>query len=166
MRINLAVVVFALLFGASGIHWLRSGDGEPLTPQEALEAVLAEVDGEIDLAELPLRQALVQGDGALTLVTFEDPNCPYCAELDEKLALLDDATIYTFLLPVLSEDSESKARRIWCAPDRTAAWKDWMLNHRPPSGAGDCDTSALNGNLDIAEQMGIQSVPYLLRAKE
>jgi thiol:disulfide interchange protein DsbC len=163
----MAAAVFALLYVAASIYFLQYSGGGSGAEQDA-ESVLAETDGEIDLDELPLWQAIKQerGGGGLALVTFEDPNCPYCAELDEKLARLDNATIYTFLLPVLSEDSELKSRQIWCAHDRAAAWNDWMLKHRAPSGAGDCDTSALDGNLKIARELGIQSVPYLLHAKK
>ncbi|MDR2261685.1 MAG: DsbC family protein [Azoarcus sp.] len=165
MRMKMAAAVFALLYVAASIYFLQySGSGA----ERDAESVLAETDGEIDLDELPLWQAIKQeqGGGGLVLVTFEDPNCPYCAELDEKLARLDNATIYTFLLPILSEDSELKSRQIWCARDRAAAWNDWMLKRRAPSGAGDCDTSALDENLEIGRKLGIQSVPYLLQAKE
>jgi thiol:disulfide interchange protein DsbC len=137
------------------------------TPDEIAAEVLESADGEIDLNDLPLQQAIrqVHGDGELIVVTFEDPNCPFCTRLDEKLAHLDNVTIYTFLLPILSEDSDLKSRQIWCAQDRSAAWNGWMLKRQIPPGNGDCDTGALALNLAIGERLGIQGVPYLLRAK-
>ena len=140
---------------------------EPATPEEALQAVLARVDGQIGLAALPLEQAIqqVRGNGEPILVSFEDPNCTYCVQLNKHLKRLDNVTLYTFLTPMLSEDSVAKSRRIWCAPDPATAWNDWMLARRLPSGAGDCDTTALDRNLELGEEMGIRGVPYLLRAK-
>jgi thiol:disulfide interchange protein DsbC len=124
--------------------------------------------GDIDLADLPLQQAIkqVNGKGTHVLVTFEDPNCPYCSELDQKISQLDDVTLYTFLLPILSEDSRIKSNRIWCANDRAAAWNDWMLRYREPAPTRPCDTTAITKNLQIGKKLGIQGVPYLLQAKQ
>ena len=69
---------------------------------------------------LPLDGAIkmVRGTGKNVLVTFEDPNCSYCKKLVRELQGVKDITIYTFLLPVLSEDSVTKSRAIWCSADR------------------------------------------------
>jgi thiol:disulfide interchange protein DsbC len=146
---------------------LQYRDKEPATPEEALLDVLASVDGAIELGRLPLEDAIkqVRGNGELILVSFEDPNCVYCIKLDKKLNYLDNITLYTFLTPMLSEDSVIKARRIWCDLTPALAWNDWMLKRRLPSGAGDCDATALDRNLQLGETIGIRGVPYLLRAK-
>lgn len=69
----------------------------------------------IDFDSLPLDNAfkLVRGDGSRVLATFEDPNCGYCKRLAAEIATLDDVTVYTFLYPILNEDSERKSRNIW-----------------------------------------------------
>jgi hypothetical protein len=66
---------------------------------------------------LPLHDAIktVRGNGARTLVTFEDPNCLYCKKLHRELQKLSNVTIYTFMVPILSEDSHTKAAEIWCS---------------------------------------------------
>ena len=140
---------------------------EPVTPEEVFRAVLARVDGSIELDKLPLQDAIkqVRGNGELILVSFEDPNCLYCIELDKNLNRLDNVTLYTFLIPLLSEDSIAKSRRIWCDSNSAAAWNDWMLKRRLPANAGDCDATALDRNLALGEAMGIQVVPYLFRVK-
>ena len=91
----------------------------------------------IDFADLPLVLAAkqVKGRGRRVLATFEDPNCAYCRKLAQELEKLDDITVYTFLLPILSEDSADKARAIWCAKDRGRAWRDWILNGKQPGKA-------------------------------
>ncbi|MDR3087684.1 MAG: DsbC family protein [Azoarcus sp.] len=128
------------------------------------QSIFPEIDGTIDIAQLPLENAIkqVRGNGKIQLVSFEDPNCLYCAKLDRNLARLENLTLYTFLLPILSEDSVVKSRRIWCAPDRALAWNDWMLKRRLHSGPENCDTTALDMNLKLGEKIGIRSVPYLL----
>jgi thiol:disulfide interchange protein DsbC len=162
MKTGLAI--FVILCAAVALFRLQG------TPTEAtsVAALIEEyADGEISLADLPVQQAIkqVHGNGTQVLVTFEDPNCPYCAELDKKLSRFDDITLYTFLLPVLSPDSEVKSRRIWCATDRAAAWKNWMVQGQTPTGTEDCDTTALTKNLEIGERLGIRGVPYLLQVK-
>jgi len=83
----------------------------------------------IKFGELPLDRAIkqVRGDGKRVMATFEDPNCGYCKRLAKDLQKLDNVTIYTFLLPILSEDSVHKSKQIWCSADRAKAWNDWML---------------------------------------
>ena len=91
----------------------------------------------IRFADLPLKLAAkqVKGKGRRVLATFEDPNCAYCRKLAQDLEKLDDITVYTFLLPILSEDSTDKARAIWCARDKGRAWRDWIINGKHPGKA-------------------------------
>ena len=95
----------------------------------------------VDFKSLPLDRAVktVRGDGSRTLVTFEDPNCGFCKKLHKDLTGLKNVTIYTFLYPILSQDSVDKARAIWCAKDRARAWDDLMLHGKAPAAAAaDC----------------------------
>jgi thiol:disulfide interchange protein DsbC len=164
---GILLVLFLLLITV-GIPYYQFLRRAAMSPAEIADEILAGTDGEIKLDSLPLSQAIkqVHGNGDLILVTFEDPNCLFCAKLDEKLARLDNATLYTFLLPILSDDSALKSRLIWCAHDPAMAWSDWMLKRRLPVGTENCDASALAGNLEIGGKLGIRSVPYLLRAKK
>ena len=102
----------------------------------------------IKFSELPLERAIkqVKGDGRRVLATFEDPNCGYCKRLAKDLQKLDNVTVYTFLYPILSEDSVRKSRQIWCASDRAKAWSDWMVEGRALNGKEDCDVSAIARN--------------------
>lgn len=158
-------VAALLLLFVTANFWFRGK--EPASPEERLSALLSRADGTIELGALPLEQAIkqVRGSGSPVLVSFEDPVCPYCAKLDKKLSRLDDVTLYTFLVPILSEDSPVKARRIWCAPDPALAWNNWMLQYKLPAAAGSCDTAALDRNLALWKTMGIVGVPRLFRAK-
>ncbi len=163
---DILVAAILILCVAASIHF-QPRKKEPVTPEEVFRAVLARVDGPIELDGLPLEDAIkqVRGNGELVLVSFEDPNCLYCIELDKNLNHLDNVTLYTFLIPLLSEDSLTKSRRIWCDSDPGTAWNNWMLKRQLPPGAGDCDTTALDRNIALGEAIGILVVPYLFRAK-
>ncbi|MCG2576500.1 DsbC family protein [Dechloromonas sp. XY25] len=113
--------------------------------------------------ELPLDRAIkqVRGDGKRVLATFEDPNCGYCKRLAKEMLKLDNVTIYTFLLPILSEDSVRKSRQIWCTADRAKTWNDWMLDGKAPAGREDCDTSAITKNQEFGRKLNISGTPTL-----
>lgn len=118
----------------------------------------------INFADLPLNQAIrqVRGNGKRVIATFEDPNCIYCKKLAKDLQNLKDATIYTFLVPVLSADSDAKAKNIWCAPDRAKAWNEWMLEGKPPASAT-CD-NPIAKNAEFARKLRIGGTPTMFMA--
>ena len=117
----------------------------------------------IKFSELPLERAIkqVRGDGKRVLATFEDPNCGYCKRLAKDLQKLDNVTIYTFLYPILSEDSIRKSKQIWCSADRAKAWNDWMVEGRAPAGKEDCDTSAVVKNQEFGRRLNISGTPTM-----
>jgi thiol:disulfide interchange protein DsbC len=154
--IILLVLLGAVLFGDEFKEWKTM-------------VILEEyIDDEIAFADLPIEQAIKysKGSGKPVLATFEDPNCPYCAKLDEQLYALDNVTLYTFLVPILSEDSWMKSRQIWCAPVPLNAWKNWMLKEEVPSGTANCDVSALRKNLTMLQKLNASGVPHMLAVKD
>ena len=68
----------------------------------------------IDFASLPLKDAMVwkQGSGARKIAVFADPNCGYCKKFERELQQVKDITVYTFLIPILGDDSPEKATNI------------------------------------------------------
>lgn len=117
----------------------------------------------IKFNELPLERAIkhVRGDGKRLLATFEDPNCGYCKRLAKDLLKLDNVTIYTFLYPILSEDSVRKSKQIWCSADRAKSWNDWMVDGKAPSGRDDCDTAAVGKNQEFGRKLNITGTPTM-----
>ncbi|UCV04320.1 DsbC family protein [Dechloromonas denitrificans] len=117
----------------------------------------------IRFGDLPFERAIkqVRGDGKRVLATFEDPNCGYCKRLAKDLQKLDNVTIYTFLLPILSEDSIRKSKQIWCSADRAKTWNDWMLDGKAPAGRDDCDTSAVSKNQEFGRKLSISGTPTM-----
>jgi thiol:disulfide interchange protein DsbC len=129
------------------------------------EARLAEIN-KVDFASLPLANAVkvVKGNGSRKIAVFSDPNCPYCKQLEASLKSIDNVTVYTFLYPVLSDDSTAKAKAIWCSADRAKTWEAWMLERRAPSGTGSCDTSAIDKNLALGRGMNVTGTPTIILA--
>lgn len=105
----------------------------------------------------------VKGNGRRILYTFEDPNCGYCKRLQQELEKVTDITIYTFLMPILSQDSVDKSRAVWCAPDRAKAWDDLMLRATLPQGGGACSTP-IERNLQLMRRFGIRGTPAIYLA--
>lgn len=141
-------------FGGS-IYDIRTLPPRNLTEESTGRAVVQILNGSRDLA---IRR--VKGNGKRTLYTFEDPNCGYCKQLSRELAKVDDVTIYTFLLPILSQDSIEKSRAVWCAKDRAKAWDDLMLNAALPEGGNACNTP-IERNLQLMRRFGIRGTPAI-----
>jgi thiol:disulfide interchange protein DsbC len=120
----------------------------------------------IKFSELPLERAIkqVRGDGKRIMATFEDPNCGYCKRLAKDLLKLENVTVYTFLYPILSEDSVRKSKQIWCSTDRAKAWNDWMVDGKAPAGREDCDTSAVTKNQEFGRKLNISGTPTMFFA--
>jgi thiol:disulfide interchange protein DsbC len=129
--------------------------------QKRLDAAL-----KVDFKSLPFDRAIktVRGNGSRVLATFEDPNCPYCKKLWQNMQVLNNVTIYTFLLPILSQDSQEKAKAIWCSKDRATAWDDFIVQGKaPPAAAADCKTP-LEQNLALGRDFGINGTPTIVFA--
>ncbi|MCB5188466.1 DsbC family protein [Methylobacillus caricis] len=140
---------------------------EPKTKRDITGERLDELT-RVDFSALPLDQAIkvVKGNGSKKLVVFSDPDCPYCKRLEQKeLTSITDVTIYTFLFPLeqLHPDAGNKSRAIWCAPDRSKAWQDWVLNGQLPKAQGTCDTP-IEKIAELGKKMNVTSTPTLIFA--
>jgi len=116
----------------------------------------------IKWSDLPLNDAIkvVRGNGTRQIAVFADPNCGFCKKLEKSFQQLDNVTIYTFLVPLLSADSATKSKQIWCASDRNKAWNAWMLENQTPSGKGECATP-LDRNTSLAKKLGVTGTPAM-----
>lgn len=102
----------------------------------------------------------VRGNGTRQLAIFSDPNCGYCKRLEKSLQQLDNVTIYTYLIPILSADSIQKSKQIWCSTDPNKTYMDWMINGVAPTGKTDC-ANPLDKNLTYAKSYGITGTPTI-----
>jgi len=119
----------------------------------------------VPFEQLPLKNAFTQvrGNGKRKLVVFADPNCGYCKRFEKDLQKLDNVTIQHVLYPILGEDSKTKSKNIWCAKDKAKVWNDWMINGTTPP-AANCDTSAIEANVEFGKKNRITGTPTLFFA--
>jgi thiol:disulfide interchange protein DsbC len=121
----------------------------------------------IKFSDLPLDSAIkqVKGDGKRVIAVFEDPNCGYCKRLRQTtLKDLNNVTIYTFMYNILSEDSFVKSKNIWCSPDRSKAWDEWMISGKAaPVAAASCQTPN-DKVLALGQKLKIQGTPAIFFA--
>jgi len=69
-------------------------------------------------------------------------------------------TVYTFLTPILSQDSVEKARAVWCAGDRAKAWDDLMLKAALPEGGGACN-APIERTIGLMKRFGVRGTPAI-----
>ena len=108
---------------------------------------------------------MVKGDGKRVIAIFEDPNCGYCKQFRKTtLKDVDNITVYTYMLNILSEESAVKSRNVWCAPDRNKAWDEWMLNNKVPAAT---DPKCVNPNdevLELSRKIRVNATPAIFFA--
>ena len=114
---------------------------------------------------LPFEDAIkiVKGDGSRKLAVFEDPDCPFCKQVEANIAQLNNYTLYVFLYPIeqLHADAVNKSKKVWCAKDRSKAWLDLMLKNQVPQNKGDC-ANPVARNIDLAAQLRIGGTPAVI----
>lgn len=118
----------------------------------------------LEFKSFPLDDAIkmVNGNGKRQLVVFADPNCGYCKELERQLVKIDNVTVYTFLYPILGQDSAVKSRNIFCAKDNSKAWSDWMLSSKKaPDAALSCTAVALQRNVALGRKLKVSGTPAM-----
>jgi thiol:disulfide interchange protein DsbC len=134
---------------------------EAESSKDLTEARLEEVN-KIKFTDLPLDLAAksVKGNGKRVIAVFEDPNCGYCKRFRKTLNEINDVTVYTFMYPILGEDSKTKVKNIWCSADRAKAWDDWMLNAKVPAAApSSCSAAANDKVVEIGRKLGVSGTP-------
>ena len=146
---------------ASGSHLILGDLVESKTMSNLTEAKMDQLNAIAFEKDLPLNLALksVSGTGSRKIAVFEDPNCGYCKRFRrETLTRLQDVTVYTFVFPVLSQDSVDKAQKILCASDQSRMLDDWMLLNKTPSGDGKCQ-SPVAELVSLGRNLGVTGTP-------
>jgi thiol:disulfide interchange protein DsbC len=125
-----------------------------------------EVLSRIAFADLPLDAALkqVKGDGKRRIAIFEDPNCGYCKHLRETLKAMDNVTVYTFMYNILSPESATISRNIWCTANAPQAWDDWMLAGKAAPDAPASCKAPNDQVLAFGQKIRINATPTLFFA--
>ena len=148
-------------------HIVDIGTRSSLTAKRKLEFERAN-SPVFDAASLNFDDAIKTVYGKPTpgrvLVTFEDPRCGFCKKLSQDLAGIKDLVVYTFPVSFLGPQSRDLNEAIWCAPDRSAAWKAAMAG-QPVAGGTKCgDNAALDRNMDLARKFRVTGTPTMYSA--
>lgn len=134
------------------------------TSKDITQARLDEIN-RIKFSDLPLDVAIksVKGNGKRVIAVFEDPNCGYCKRFRKTLADTKDITIYTFMYPILSDDSRAKVKNVACSADKAKTWDDWMINGKAPAAATEsCNpTAQIEKVLELGRKFKVTGTPTL-----
>lgn len=142
-------------------HALIEGQMIDLKTSRNLTRERTEELSSINFKDLPLQLAFrqVQGSGRRVMAIFEDPNCGYCRKMRAELVAVKDVTIHTFVLPILSPDSEVKSRNALCASDKSKAWNDLMIAGKaPPTASPSCDAPIARLK-ELGRNLGVSGTP-------
>jgi thiol:disulfide interchange protein DsbC len=117
----------------------------------------------IKFSDLAIKDALktVRGDGTRVIAVFADPNCGYCKTLEKNLLSMDNITIFTYLIPILSADSTAKSKAIWCSAEPSKAWINLMTQQLQPTVANADCVNPLDRNLALAKKIGVTGTPTI-----
>ena len=118
----------------------------------------------IDFSKLPMADAIktVYGNGQSKFAVFADPNCGYCKKLESSLTSLKDATVYTFPVAILGQDSVTKVTSLECATgDKSKLWHAMLTDGAKPV-TKTCANGAAGRNLELFKSFGFQGTPSLV----
>lgn len=139
--------------------------GALMDMQKRLDLTAQQMDKRMNIPfdRLPLQHAIkeVHGNGSQVLAVFEDPYCPICRVFTKFLDQLDDVTIYRFMFPVISPQSQELARGAWCSSDKAGIWKAMMAGAKPQLYQG-CNIDGLAAILATGERYQINNTPTVV----
>ncbi len=134
--------------------------------QESLGGAAEPAERYVDVAKIPLGDALVMGDkdAPKKVIVFTDPDCPFCgklhAELKKVLAERKDIVFYLKLMPLkFHPDAHWKAESIICSKSLDLLDKNFDKKPIPKPA---CETKVVDETIKVAEELGITGTPTLI----
>ena len=120
----------------------------------------------IDLATIPLNEAIVMGDpkAPKKVIIFTDPDCPFCdrlhTEVKKVLETRKDIVFYLKLYPLpMHKDAYWKSKAIVCKKSVQMLEDNFA---KKPIEKAECDTKEIDDNLKLAEKLGISGTPAII----
>ncbi|MGW8161267.1 MAG: DsbC family protein [Desulfobulbales bacterium] len=120
----------------------------------------------IDVSVIPMDDALVVGDTAARhkIIVFDDPECPYCAKLQEEMKKVigqrPDIAFLIKMFPLKSHpNAYAKAKAIVCA--KSLEMLEASLAGKP-LGPPSCEADQVEKNIALADSIGIRSTPTMI----
>lgn len=154
-----------LLYVDEGVNFVLQGSITNAKTRQNLTAVQLAKLTALPFDKLPFTQAIkvVRGEGKRKMAVFEDPDCPFCKQLEHEMLSVDNVTVYVFLYPIeqLHPGATRKALQIWCSPDPAKAWLAAVNEGIAPAGNGDCP-HPLAALEQLARQHRITGTPTMI----
>jgi thiol:disulfide interchange protein DsbC len=147
---------------SSGAYVIQGNIFEVRTGRDLTEERLRRLSA-IKFEALPLDQAVKvqRGDGRRVLAMFSDPYCPYCQQFEKGLLQIDNITVYVFMYPVIRPEKADHSKAVWCSPDRSKAWLELAIDHKPPAATPDCD-NPVDKIVKLGRSLRVNSTPTLI----
>jgi thiol:disulfide interchange protein DsbC len=134
--------------------------------QESLQQVNKETPKYVDASAISLDNALLIGekDARYKVLVFTDPDCPFCGklhtELKKVIAENKDMAFYLKLIALpMHPDARWKSQTMLCA-NSIKILEDNFEGRPVPK--PDCDTKAVDDNINLARELGITGTPTLV----
>jgi thiol:disulfide interchange protein DsbC len=163
--------LYEVVAGDQIFYWADNGYmvfGEIWSKEgKSLTAARREEIASIAVKNLPLKKAVVIGNGKHQIIEFTDPDCPYCRKVDSFLASRSDVTRHIFFFPLsIHPHAANKAKLILCSQDKAATYKTVLSGRYDsipiPSLAESCDGEGiLKEHLALATKLGVRGTPNL-----
>lgn len=120
----------------------------------------------VDVSRIPLEDALLLGDpkAKTKVIVFTDPECPYCKRLHPEIkeVVKRDPSI-AFLIKLyplkMHPNAYGISKSIVCARSMELLEASFAGKPVPPA---TCETKAIDENIALARELGIQSTPTLI----
>jgi thiol:disulfide interchange protein DsbC len=136
------------------------------TTQETLNGLSKPADRYVDVARIPVGDALVMGekDARYKVIVFTDPDCPFCGKLHAELKKIvsdrKDMAFYLKLMPLkFHPDAYWKAQSILCAKSLQRLEENF---EKRPIPKPDCETKIVDETVKLGEELGITGTPTLI----
>jgi len=134
--------------------------------QESLGGLNEPADRYIDLAKIPVGDALLLGEktARYKVIVFTDPDCPFCgklhAELQKVVSESKDIAFYLKLMPLkFHPDAYWKSQSILCAKSMQRLEENF---EKKPIPRPDCETKAVDETIKLGQELGITGTPALI----
>ncbi len=114
---------------------------------------------------LPLDKALKIGNGPISIVAFDDPDCPFCRKADAWLKNRQDVTLYIFMYPLpMHADAPKKARNILCSQNPAETFREtmagkWDKTFSLPAGCEAKVNAVLDEHIKWGHKLGVTGTP-------
>ena len=108
---------------------------------------------------------IVVGEGGEEVAVFTAPSCPVCRKLMDQLPALAER-YRVLILPIsFTTYDAQRVRMLACAVDQEAAARTLLLHQdiRLPQ-QEPCDLSAIQARYEKARDLGVASVPFIVRS--